>query len=46
MFVVVETAKRLGCGAINAGDGQRRTATTATTAMCVNAGVAVETCVQ
>jgi hypothetical protein len=38
MFVVVGTAKRLGCGAINAGDGQRRTAATATG---VNTDVAV-----
>lgn len=39
MFVVVvETAKRLGCGAINAGDGQRRTAAAA---MGVDAGVAI-----
>lgn len=43
MFVVVEAAKRLGCGAINARDGQRGTAATA---MGVNAGVAVWMCVQ
>jgi hypothetical protein len=36
--VVVETAKRLGCGAIGARDGQRRTATMA---MGVDAGVGV-----